>query len=66
MADDRRSRTPWITWMFVASAALLVLRFALHAVAHLLDLASTVIVVGVIGLVAWRVAAGGRRGRSRE
>jgi hypothetical protein len=66
MTDDRRSRTPWIVWLFLGIVALFVVRFAVHAVSHVLDLVSTVVVVGVVGLVAWRVAVGSRRGRSRE
>ena len=53
-------------WVFAGVVALFVVRFAVHAVSHVIDLASTVVVVGVIGLVAWRVAVGGRRGRSHE
>ena len=53
-------------WLFLGIVALFVLRFAVHTVSHVIDLASTVVVVGVVGLVAWRVAAGSRRGRPRE
>jgi FtsH-binding integral membrane protein len=66
MTDDHRSRNPWIVWLFLGIVALFVLRFAVHAVSHVIDLASTVVVVGVVGLVAWRVAVGSRRGRPRE
>ncbi len=66
MTDDRRSRTPWVVWLFLGIVVLFVLRFAVHAVSHVLDLVSTVVVVSVIGLVAWRVAVGSRRGRPRE
>ncbi len=53
-------------WLFLGIVALFVLRFALHAVSHVIDLVSTLVVVGVVGLVAWRVAVGSRRGRPRE
>ena len=53
-------------WIVVGLVVLFVLRFAVHAVSHVLDLVSTVVVVGVFGLVAWRVAVGSRRGRPRE
>jgi cytosine/uracil/thiamine/allantoin permease len=66
MTDDRRSRTPWVAWLFLGIVVLFVLRFAVHAVSHVLDLVSTVVVVSVIGLVVWRVAVGSRRGRPRE
>jgi hypothetical protein len=66
MTDDRRSRAPWIAWLFLGIVALFALRFAVHAVSHVLDLVSTVVVVGVLGLVAWRVAVGSRRSRPRE
>ena len=62
MTDDRRPRTPWFVWLILGVAALFcVLRFALHAVSHLVDLVSTVVVLGVLGLVGWKVAVGGRR-----
>jgi cytosine/uracil/thiamine/allantoin permease len=66
MTDDHRPRTPWVAWLFLGIVVLFVLRFAVHAVSHVLDLVSTVVVVTVIGLVAWRVAVGSRRGRPRE
>ncbi len=55
-----------MAWLFLGIVVLFVLRFAVHAVSHVLDLVSTVVVVTVIGLVAWRVAVGSRRGRPRE
>jgi hypothetical protein len=66
MTDDRRPRTPWVPWIVAALVVLLALRFALHAVSHVIDLASTVLVIGAVGLVAWRVSVGGRRRRPRQ
>ena len=66
MTDDRRPRTPWFVWLLLGVAALFALRFALHAVSHLVDLVATVVVLGVLGLVGWKVAVGGRRSRHRD
>ena len=66
MTDDRRPRTPWVLWLCVGIVVLFALRFALHTVSHVIDLVSTVVVVGVVGLVVWRAAVGGRRGRPRQ
>ena len=61
MTDDRRQRTPWVWTMFLTVAALLALRFAWHAITHLVDLVSTAGVLVVLGVVGWRVAVHGRR-----
>ena len=53
-------------WLFLGIVALFVLRFAVHAVSHVLDLVSPVVVVSVVGLVAWRAVVGRRRDRPRE
>ena len=66
MTDDRRARTPWFVWLLLGVAALFALRFALRAVSHLVDLVSTVVVLGVLGLVGWKVAMGGRRDRHQD
>ena len=66
MTDDRRPRTPWFVWLLVGVAALFALRFALHAVSRVVDLMATVVVLGLLGLVGWKVAVGGRRNRHRD
>jgi hypothetical protein len=65
MSDDR-PRTPWIVWLFVGVAAVFTLRVAVHAVRRVVDLASIVLVVVVLGVVGGKVALGGRRGRHRD
>jgi hypothetical protein len=66
MTHDRRPRTPWFVWLILGVGALFALRFALHAVSHVVDLVSTVVILGVLGLVGWRVAVGGRHGRHHD
>jgi uncharacterized membrane protein YadS len=65
MTDDRRRPTPWFVWLILGVAALFALRFALHAVSHVVDLLSTVVVLGVLGRVGWKVSVGGRHSRRR-
>jgi predicted tellurium resistance membrane protein TerC len=66
MADDRRPRTSLFVWLILGVAVLFVLRFALHAVSRLVDLVSTVVVLGVLGFVGWKFVLGGRRSRHRD
>jgi hypothetical protein len=53
-------------WLLIGIAALFALRFALHAVSYVVDLASTVVALAVVGFVGWKVPAGGRRCRPRD
>jgi hypothetical protein len=70
MTDDRRPGTPWFAWLLVGAAALFAARFAaqfaLHAVAHVADLVSGLVLLGVLGLVGWKLAVGSRRSRHRD
>jgi hypothetical protein len=66
MTVDRRPRTPWLLWLLGGIAALIALRFVVAAVSRLLDFVSIVVVLGVLVLVGWKVATGGRRSRHRD
>lgn len=66
MTDDRRPRSLRFAWLFLGVGALFALRFAVHAASRLLDLVSTVLVLGALAFVGWKVAVGGRRDRHRD
>jgi hypothetical protein len=65
MTDDRRPRTPWVLWLLVGIGALLCARIVLAAASRVLDLALTVVVIGAIATLAWRLSTGGGRDRPR-
>jgi len=52
-----------VLWLLVGIGALLCVRIVLAAASRVLDLALTVVVIGAIATVAWRLSAG--RGRDR-
>jgi phage shock protein A len=62
MSEERRRGPRWFVWLLAGFVALLAVPFALHAVTRVIDLVSTVVVLGVVGIVGWRVASrSGRR-----
>jgi hypothetical protein len=64
MTDDRRPRTPWVMWLFLAIAALYAARVVLDTVSRVVELVVTVGGLGVAAFAVWRLSAG-RRDRRR-
>jgi Flp pilus assembly protein TadB len=64
--DVHPPRHTGLRWLALLTGAVFVVRIGLGAVAHVIDVAASVLVLGVIVAVGWHWSVGARRRRDRS